>query len=130
MKTMKILKLNNQSGFTLLEALIGSFILTVGILSVYAMLVSGVRNNSHARAVTEATTLAADRLEFLNSLLYTNAYLNNGTRSAVKDNYTVTWTVVTTGNIKTITVNVTGDRLGRNGVRDNVALASVRGRDL
>ena len=128
MKKIQFKHVLNPSGFTLLEALIGTFIFTIGILAVYALMTSAVKNNSHAGAVTEAATIAADKMEYLNSLLYGDAYLYSD--SETKDGYTVTWVVTPSGSNKQITVTVTGGRLGRFGFRDNIELTTIRGEDL
>ena len=130
MKKIQFKHVLNPSGFTLLEALIGTFIFTIGILAVYALMTSAVKNNSHAGAVTEAATIAADKMEYLNSLLYGQAYLNDG--SETKNGYTVAWDVdgLDTDSHKRITVRVTGGRLGRFGFRNNIVLTTLKGRDL
>lgn len=130
-------KIMNQKGFTLLEAMIGSVILTFGILSVYALLLSAVRNNTQAMAVTEAATIAADKLEYLNALPgwadSTHTDLSEGEHDPENagDGYTVTWDVedIDTNN-KKITVTVTDGRLGHFGSRREIQLVSIKGRDL
>ena len=129
-------KILNQSGFTMLEAIIGSFLVTIGILSVYALLVSSVRNNSHAMAVTVAATIAADKMEYLNALdgwvVTTPPELTAGSHQESRaDGHTVNWSVadIDAAN-KRLTVTVTDGRLGLFGSRNNVQLTSIKGRDL
>lgn len=127
----------NQSGFTLLEALIGSFIFTIAVLAVYMLLISAVRNNSHAMAVTQAATVAADKIEYLNSLPgwasgTTHADLVDGShQDTTADGHIVNWVVddIDAAN-KEIRVTVTGGRLGMTGARKNVAFIFIKGRDL
>lgn len=59
-----------QKGFTLLEVIVAISILTVGLLAVATMQGSAIMANASATDVTEATTLAADRLEKLAALAY------------------------------------------------------------
>jgi len=59
-----------QKGFTLLEVIVAISILTVGLLAVASMQGSAIMANASATDVTDATTLAADRLEKLASLAY------------------------------------------------------------
>jgi prepilin-type N-terminal cleavage/methylation domain-containing protein len=72
-----------ESGFTLLEVIVGISILTFGILAVASMQISAIRGNAFARDVTEASTLVGDQLEFLMTLGWNDALLvdtgGNGT---------------------------------------------------
>lgn len=63
-------KRSNERGFTLLEVIVAIAILTFGILAVASMQISSMRGNSFAGNVTEATTLAGDKLERLIGLPY------------------------------------------------------------
>ena len=56
---------NRQGGFTLLEVMVAIAILSIGILGVATMQTSAMRANFRGYRLTEATTLAQDRLEFL-----------------------------------------------------------------
>jgi type IV pilus assembly protein PilV len=68
-------KSSNEKGFTLLETVVAIAILTFGILAVASMQISSMRGNSFAGNVTEATTLAGDRLERLIALSYDDSLL-------------------------------------------------------
>lgn len=59
-----------QSGFTLIEVLIALVIFSVGILGVNAMQLTSIKGNSKANRVTEASNLAADRIEQVLSMPY------------------------------------------------------------
>jgi len=61
---------SDEKGFTLLEIIAAISILTFGILAVASMQVTSMRGNSFAGNVTEATTLAGDKLERLIALSY------------------------------------------------------------
>jgi type IV pilus modification protein PilV len=54
-----------QSGFTILEVLIGISILVVGLLGVASMQVSAIRGNYFSSNTTQALNLAEDKMEEL-----------------------------------------------------------------
>ncbi len=150
-KKMLFNRCKKQAGFTLLEAVLGTFILTVGLLAVAGLLSTAVRNNSGARAVTEGSTIAADQMEYLISLpgwsstRPEHADLTAGSHQiTTPDGYTVDWDVADSGpqtpdpddpsqntvSYKTITVTVTDGWLGIFGTRNSVTLNFIKGRDL
>lgn len=61
-----------EGGFTLIEVMAAIAILTIGILGVAAMQGSAIRANDRGYRLTEATTLAQDRLEYLKTQPYAN----------------------------------------------------------
>jgi type IV pilus assembly protein PilV len=63
-------KTKEEKGFTLLEVLVAICLLTVGLLGVAAMQAMAIKGNAFAGGVTEATTLAGDRMEYLMTLDY------------------------------------------------------------
>jgi prepilin-type N-terminal cleavage/methylation domain-containing protein len=54
-----------DGGFTLLEVMVAIAILSFGILAVATMQTSAIRANYRGYRLTEATTLAQDRIEYL-----------------------------------------------------------------
>ena len=66
-----------QEGFTLLEVIIAISILTVGLLAVASMQGSAIMANASATDITDATTMAADRLEKLAALSYNHTDLQD-----------------------------------------------------
>src|SRR6056297_700438 len=56
-------RVKQNSGFTLLEVLIALVIFAVGILGVATMQISSIQGNSKGRQISEASSLAADRIE-------------------------------------------------------------------
>lgn len=72
-------KYKSQNGFTLVELLIALVIFAVGILGVATMQVTSIKGNSKGRQVSEASNVAADRLEMFMSLSYNDAALADGT---------------------------------------------------
>ena len=65
-------------GFTLLEVIVAISILTFGLLAVASMQMTAIRGNYNASNITEATTVAQDRLEDLMGLLYSDPLLDPG----------------------------------------------------
>ena len=68
-----------EKGFTLLEVIVAISILTFGLLAVASMQMTAIRGNYNASNITEATTVAQDRLENLMGLLYSDPLMNDGT---------------------------------------------------
>jgi len=71
---MRILT-KNKKGFTLIELLIALVIFSVGILGVATMQTTSIKGNSKSRHISEASNLAADRIETFLSLDYDDALL-------------------------------------------------------
>ena len=67
-----------EKGFTLLEVIVAISILTFGLLAVASMQMTAIRGNYNASNITEATTVAQDRLENLMGLLYSDPLLDPG----------------------------------------------------
>jgi len=114
-------KANMANGFTLIEILIAICVLSIGLLAVGSMQVSAIRGNSYARHVTDASTMAQDRLEKLLSLSYTDADLTADSHvdPDPPDSYAITWDITDGGttnpnvvaNTKLIEVKVEGGGL-------------------
>jgi prepilin-type N-terminal cleavage/methylation domain-containing protein len=85
-----------QSGFTLVEVMAALGILAFGILAVGTMQTSSLTGTKTAQFVTEATTVAMDKVEDLMMLTYADADLTNGTHGPEYDatnRYRIDWTV-------------------------------------
>jgi type IV pilus assembly protein PilV len=114
------MKIDNQKGFTIIEALIAITLLAVGILAAATMQISAITGNSHANRVTEATVLATDLLEELMAAPWDDPALaedpaldpEGHSRVSADGKYTLSWTVVDNdpavnnlpGNSKTVTI--------------------------
>ena len=61
-----------EEGFTFIELMVGSVIFLVGILSLATLQINAMRTNSAARSMTEATTIASDRIERLMTETWTD----------------------------------------------------------
>jgi type IV pilus assembly protein PilV len=79
---MNIKPLREINGFTLIEILIATVIITIVSLGATTLSVGIMRGNSFSKRLTTATTLAQDRLENVKRL----GYANVGT-AAVTQNY-------------------------------------------
>lgn len=101
----------NYKGFTLIEALIASVILAIGMLGIAGMQIASLKGNIFSSSLTQATFLAQDKLEYLKYLSYNDSDLSSGQH----DEGTIPGTfflrqyhiVEDTGNsVKTITITV------------------------
>jgi prepilin-type N-terminal cleavage/methylation domain-containing protein len=111
---------SRQRGFTLVELLISMGLSMVGLLGLMTLQVIAVRGNMSSRNFAEATSLAQERIEWLQSVGYTGIaaqakteYLNQpGTlprvlASAAGAEYTRTTAVVIDASTNTARVSVT-----------------------
>jgi prepilin-type N-terminal cleavage/methylation domain-containing protein len=74
-----------EAGFTLLEIIVAISILTFGILAVASMQSAAIRGNQLGYSLTEGSTLAQDRLEFLLTKPYNDPLLDIGNDKADPD---------------------------------------------
>jgi len=103
-----------EKGFTLLEVIVAISILTFGLLAVASMQMTAIRGNYNASNITEATTVAQDRLEDLMGLLYSDPLLDPGNdlsdpNPPSPSGYTITYDVLDNNprmNTRLITVTV------------------------
>ena len=99
-------KTGNHDGFTMIEVVIAMAIFTIGVLAVASLQVATIKGNSSARKITDAVTLAENRLETMLNMPY--AGIADG--QATEEAYTISWNVaenVVADNTKFITVAVT-----------------------
>jgi prepilin-type N-terminal cleavage/methylation domain-containing protein len=121
---------SKEAGFTLLELIVAIAILTIGLLAVGSMQISGIGGNRSAYLTTEAVTLAQDRLERLIFVPFADPLLALGPHSdpwATPAGYAVTYDVANVGagvaNAKVVTVTV---RQTEKGVTRTTRLRNVR----
>ena len=85
-------------------------VLAVGLLAVAGMQIISIQSNTGNRDVTEASTLAMDRLEFLKVLPVDDDLLDEGEHAdaanPVDGKYTITWDVTDNEDTKSIAVAV------------------------
>jgi prepilin-type N-terminal cleavage/methylation domain-containing protein len=104
---------NAPKGFTLLEVLITLIILSVALLALAGMMVTTTRNNASGGYVTEAATLAQDKLEEFRvssweRLLPTTSgpQTDPSIKGSTGLSYARSWNIAQDNNIKTITIAV------------------------
>jgi type IV pilus assembly protein PilV len=122
-----------EGGFTLLEVIVAISILTFGLLAVASMQSAAIRGNQLGYRVTEGSTLAQDRLEFLISKAYDDALLTIGNNkpdpdpggTGLPNGYQLTYDVAAVAgiNAKLITVRVS---LQERGLTRTTQLRTVR----
>jgi prepilin-type N-terminal cleavage/methylation domain-containing protein len=71
----------DTNGFTLIEILIATVIITVASLGVVTLTIGIIKGNSFSKRLTIATTLGQDRLENVKRLGYSNAGTAAGTEN-------------------------------------------------
>lgn len=69
-------KLNNKTGYTLIETVIAMAILAIGIITLQTMQVTAIKGNATANRVTEASAWATDTLEWLFAEPYSDATMS------------------------------------------------------
>jgi prepilin-type N-terminal cleavage/methylation domain-containing protein len=106
-----------DEGFTLIEVMVAIAILSLGILAVAVMQTSAMRTNYSGYRLTEATTLAQDRLEFLKTQPYADlvAGLDQADPDPNNPRPEITYDVVAvpgiTGWLITVKVELRGQRV-------------------
>ena len=96
----------DNKGISIIEIMFALSIFAIGILAVSTLAITSVNANASSRMVTEATTLAEDRLEQLMSLPYDSIESDDATEGA----YEVSWDVEPeeiAPQTKSVTVTVT-----------------------
>ncbi len=98
-----------SEGFTLIEVLVTLIILSVSLLALAALMAKTTRSNSFGGHITEAATLAQDKLEELRAVQWST--IAEGETSDQKNgctgiNFIRDIHVQQSGNIKTITITV------------------------
>lgn len=90
-----------RKGFTLLEVMIGLIILSIGLLGLAAMQITFLRGNSFSIRMTEATSIARNKIEDLNNTPFENITSGNEAGPIVGStgtNYNRNWVVVDVDN--------------------------------
>ena len=105
-----MVSIENNKGFTLIEVLVAMVILSVGLLGTAALITGIINSNKLSNRITNATTLAQDKMEEIKRDGYSNAA--NEARAFLPfpdDKYEREVTVVDASpaaNMRTVTVTV------------------------
>lgn len=132
MKTVHIYR--DKAGFTLIEILIATFILTVGILGVTGMFITAIKANQLGRSVTAANRLAQNLMEQVKTQTFGNAVADMCTNTGIMNcSTTISGTTQTCGAPapgNTLTRSRTGDfqqaTTGLNKITYHVKLQDVQ----
>ena len=126
-------QIKNQEGFMLIEVLIAVAIFAIGILAVWNMQISALKSNAWSNDLSEATTVAEEKMEELIGMDKSEASLDGtvslhaGKNRGFNERFAVNWTVdddMPLPNKKTIHVAVTW--MDRSGVTRNINLNNVQ----
>jgi type IV pilus assembly protein PilV len=107
-KVMRVFR-KNQTGFTLMEVMISIIILSVALLALAGLQIISIRGNAFGGTMTEAITLARDKIEDLKRDDWSNVAAGNDTQVVRGINYARNWAVQTVGQTKEVTVTVSWD---------------------
>jgi type IV pilus modification protein PilV len=76
-------KASRQDGFTLIETMVSIAVLTIGLMSVAALMSQTVNTTTHSRYMSTASMLASEKLEDLSRFPSTNPALTAGSYNDV-----------------------------------------------
>jgi len=119
--------IEKQTGFSLIEVLIGLIFLAIGLLAMAGLQATSVRGNFFSNNLMQATYVAQDRLESLINSPLDSASLQAGNYNPLPTvlsgvTFSQSYTVVVNGNLKTINYTVTWN----DGVNHNVTFSTIR----
>jgi type IV pilus assembly protein PilV len=107
-KVMRI-RIKDQRGFTLMEVMISVIILSVALLALAGLQIISIRGNAFGGTMTEAITLAKDKVEDMKQDDWSNVASGSDTPVVRGMNYARTWQVQTVAQTKEVTVTVSWD---------------------
>ena len=99
----------NSKGFTLIEVLITLVIMAVSLLALAGLMATTTRSNAAGGHITEASTLAQDRLEELRAVQWDNIPVGAASdqrSGSTGMNYVRNLNVQQNGSLKTVTVTI------------------------
>ena len=103
------IRIKGQKGFTLLEVMISMIILSVALLALAGLQIISIRGNAFGGTMTEAITLARDKIEDLKRDDWDNVAMGSDTQVIRGISYARNWAVQTVGQTKEVTVTVSWD---------------------
>jgi len=89
-----MIKLMKSKGFTLIEILIAMIILSIAFLGLAGLMIQTTKNNSFGGHITEAATVAQDKLEELRSTSWVAITAGSDRMSVNGMNFNRNWTIV------------------------------------
>ena len=101
---MRFRKILRSAGFTLLEIVISTVLITIGVTAVVRVISTGIYTDRANEGKLIALNYAVDRME---SLLNTSYGSLTASSDTPLTGYTRTWTITNNTNYKTIAVTVT-----------------------
>lgn len=101
--------IKDKRGFTLLEVMISVIILSVALLALAGLQIISIRGNAFGGTMTEAITIARDKMEDLKRDDWDNVVAGNDTQVVRGISYARNWQTQTAGNTKEVTVTVSWD---------------------
>ena len=113
--------LNKRDGFTLLECLVGIFILSFALLAMASFAATSMKANLQSKQIQTASTIMEAKMEELKNI--PSALLTNGNDTVQEGSttYARTWTIASAGgNLKTINIKVGFGSSGRSVTADTV----------
>lgn len=99
----------NSKGFTLIEVLITLVIMAVSLLALAGLMATTTKSNAAGGHITEASTLAQDRLEELRAVQWDNipvGTVSDQRSGSTGVNYVRNLNVQQSGNLKTVTITI------------------------
>jgi len=119
--------IEKETGFSLIEVLIGLIFLAIGLLAIAGLQATSVRGNIFSNNLTQATYVAQDKLEILKYIPLDSPQLQAGnyhpepiTISGVVFN--PSYSVAVNGNLRTINYTVTWN----DAIHHNVTFSTIR----
>ena len=105
------IRMKGQKGFTLLEVMISIIILSVALLALAGLQIISIRGNSFGGTMTEAITLAKDKIEDLKRDDWSNVATGYDMPAPPGRgiNYARNWVVQMVGQTKEVAVTVSWD---------------------
>jgi prepilin-type N-terminal cleavage/methylation domain-containing protein len=105
---MRIWK-KNQEGFTMIEVMISIIILSVALLALAGLQIISIRGNAFGGTMTEAITLARDKIEDLKRDDWDNVITGEDIQVERGISYARNWAVQMVGQTKEVTVIISWD---------------------
>ena len=108
----------NSKGFTLIEVLVSLVILAVSLLALAGLMTTTTKNNAFGGHLTEAATLAQDKLEEFRAIKWDDVLTNSDSvTGSTGITYTRSWEIGGTNPLKEIVITINWDDPTRRSLR-------------